>query len=52
MSWQQQYDDINYVSNELGIASDSVTHAPRKRGPQSAEFHGVSESQVSPDPVI
>jgi Centromere DNA-binding protein complex CBF3 subunit, domain 2 len=48
ISWQQQYDDINRVFNELGIASDSVTHAPRKKGPQSAEFHGVSESQVSP----
>lgn len=46
MSWQQQYDDIIHVFRELGIATDKITHAPRKSGPQSAEMHGVSENQV------
>jgi hypothetical protein len=47
ISFRQQYNDIDNLFREVGVASDSITHAPRKMGPQSAEFHGVSESQVS-----
>jgi hypothetical protein len=46
ISWKQQYDDIASVFGALGINADSVTHAPRKAGPQSVELHGVSETQV------
>jgi hypothetical protein len=40
MSWQQQCDNINYVSNELGIASNSVMHALWKRGLSRPNFTG------------
>jgi hypothetical protein len=46
MSWKRQYDDIVQVFGELGIKTDSITHALRKGGPQSAEMHGVSEKQI------
>jgi centromere DNA-binding complex CBF3 subunit-like protein len=46
MSWTTQYDDISRIFQELGIQSVEITHAPRKKGPQAAEFHGISEKQV------
>lgn len=52
MSYQVQYDDIKQVFGEVGVNSDSITHAPRKSAVQMAEFHGVAESQVRTHPSL
>lgn len=46
LAFRQQYDDITEIFEQEGVVADSKTHAPRKAGPQSAEFHGVPDSQV------
>ena len=47
ISFRQQYDDIRALFVHEAIVSEMITHAPRKGGTQSAEFHGVAESQVA-----
>lgn len=46
LAFRTQFDDTDSIFKECGVVSDSKTHAPRKGGVQSAEFHGCSESQA------
>jgi hypothetical protein len=47
IAFRQQFDDIRSLFTDLSIVSEMVTHAPRKGGAQSAEFHCVPGEDVS-----